>query len=660
MILKKTVEKFLNVNLNVHGISNKRPAEGSWTEWQSVMRTPQDVRGDGLAIICGKISGYLEVIDIDLKNAIEPDESYNKLKQKINNTNPNIIDSLVIVKTPTGGYHWLYRCPEGIEKSLKLAHRYTTEEERIKNPKELKLILFETRGEGSYICTEPTPGYKVVQGRYGAIPNISAEDRDLILSSARFFEEVIEEAEIPTSSLRRTFNIPNDSTETTTWEAYNRKESVSDILSQAGWTLVRENSIREFWLRPGDSTSESSGNVHKEKNRFTAFSSSTDLIPGKAYNPFGLYTMLMGNGNFPQTTRDLLQKGYGVLSQAKKESVIDYADARSKENEDLKNAEEIDISKYLAHYESDFEYLTSVRDDNVSKGLSTGSKLIDKHFLFKKGTFNTCIGHTSVGKTYSTIFLTMLAALKHDWKIVIIGMENSSASLKRQILELYFQKPLNKTTADEFIDGNEWLDNHYTFIMARGGHIRTISDALSLCYKMYDESHYDMLFLDPYSGFDTEQRNGETSHQANTRLCTAMLNFTTKTNVNLILSVHTVTSSRRDKDANGHLKRPFMDSVEGGSVFSNRADACFIFHRLINHEDKLERLTTQFFVEKDRLLEQGGSLTTIDSPIRLELRDYRFFVGGFQDVIYDIKNEGKIDTKDQRNETIKFGEPMPF
>ena len=57
----------------------------------------------------------------------------------------------------------------------------------------------------------------------------------------------------------------------------------------------------------------------------------------------------------------------------------------------------------------------------------------------------------------------MLAALKHDWKIVIIGMENSSASLKRQILELYLQKPLNKTTADEFIDGNEWLDKHYYF-----------------------------------------------------------------------------------------------------------------------------------------------------------------------------------------------------
>ena len=660
MIPKETVAKYLKANLNVHGISKKRPAEGSWTKWQYNMRTPQDIRGDGLAIICGKISGYLEVLDIDLKNSFDPEGLYAKLKQKVNKGNPDLIDSLVIIKTVGGGYHWLYRCPDGIQKSLKLASRNPTKEELKKNDKEGPICLLETRGEGSYIATRPTRGYHVVQGRYGDIPNISSEDRDLILSSSRSFNEIIEKADVPTTNLRNTFNIPKNNNSITTWDAYNDQTSVSDILADAGWTFIKETPEREFWLRPGSTTSESSGNVSKKLNMFTSFSSSTVLIPNKAYNPFGLYTMLFGNGDFPQTSRELCEKGYGVLSQAKKESVIEYADSRNKQNEDLKNPEQIDISKYLCHYESDFEYLTSVRDDNVAKGLSTGSKIIDKHFLFKRGTFSTCIGHTSVGKTYSTIFLTMLAALKHDWKIVIIGMENSSASLKRQILELYFQKPLNRTTADEFIDGNAWLDKHYTFVMARGGHIRTISDALSLCYKMYDENPYDMLFLDPYSGFDTEQVGGETSHQSNTRLCTAMLNFTTKTNVNLILSVHTVTSSRRDKDADGHLKRPFMDSVEGGSVFSNRADSCFIFHRLINHEDRTERLTTQFFVEKDRLLEQGGSLTSINSPIKLELRDYKFYVNGCQDVIYDIKNEGKSDIKKEDNVTMEFDKNIPF
>ena len=139
-----------------------------------------------------------------------------------------------------------------------------------------------------------------------------------------------------------------------------------------------------------------------------------------------------------------------------------------------------------------------------------------------------------------------------------------------------------------------------------------------------------------------------------------MLNFTTKTNVNLMLSVHTVTGSRREKTMDGHLKRPYMDSVEGGSVFSNRADGCYIFHRLINHEDLSERLTTQFFVEKDRLLDQGGSLTSIDSPIRLQLRDYRFYVDGHEDVIYNIQNEGKVKSPEENNLTMKLDVDIPF
>ncbi len=48
-------------------MSNKIPANGSWKRWQSEMQTPQDLKGDGLGIICGAISGHLEVLDIDLK-----------------------------------------------------------------------------------------------------------------------------------------------------------------------------------------------------------------------------------------------------------------------------------------------------------------------------------------------------------------------------------------------------------------------------------------------------------------------------------------------------------------------------------------------------------------------------------------------------------------
>ena len=111
---------------------------------------------------------------------------------------------MLIIKTPSGGYHWFYRCADGVEKNQKLAMRPPTEEEQ--KGRETQLVLLETRGEAGYVASLPTAGYEHIQGSYSKIPSISAEDRDLILSSAREFNEIIEPVKIPTSSLKNSSN----------------------------------------------------------------------------------------------------------------------------------------------------------------------------------------------------------------------------------------------------------------------------------------------------------------------------------------------------------------------------------------------------------------------------------------------------------------------
>ena len=662
MTSKETIKKFIDANLNVIGISNdKTPAEGSWKRWQSEMRTAQDLKGDGVGIICGSISGNtetngLEVIDIDTKYDIT-NTLYDRFKEKINEQDGKLLNKLMIIQTKSGGYHWLYRC-DVIEKSLKLAMRPPTEDER----EDSDLVLIETRGEASYICTWPTKGYKLIQHSFREIPTITPEEREIIFSSAREFNEIIEPIKVPTSVLKNSFNITKSNEGLTPWEDFDKNGmSIPEILLQAGWTFVSEDSQREYYKRPGQSTSKHSGNYLKASGCFKSFSSSTELEPGKAYYPYALYTMLIHNGDWKQSARQVFKDGYGDKTQGKGETNQEYGESRYSKVSDIDTFSDVDIAKYISNYEDDFAYLNSVRDDNVAMGLSTGSKIMDEYFLFKPSTFNIHIGHTSVGKTFSVIFLTLLAALKHKWKIIIMGMENNAGTLKRQIIELYLQKPLNKTTSEEFQRGNKFIDDHYTFIMARGGHIRTISDALKLCYKMLDKEHYDMVFLDPYSGFQTDRIGGETSHEANYRLCGDMLNFTTKTKVNLMLSLHTVTSARREIDeATGNLRAPRISDVEGGALFSNRADSCICWHRLIDHEDKLERMTTQMLVAKDRNLESGGSLNSRNNPIRLQLRDWRFYIDGYEDVVYNIKNAGKVKDPIENVVEIKYDEDIPF
>ena len=650
------LKKYIDQGLNVIGISDKRPAEGTWKEWQSKMREPQNVKGTGLAIICGAVSGNLEVLDIDLKYD-NTGTLYERLKQKINTINSQLINSMLIIKTPSGGYHWFYRCADGVEKNQKLAMRPPTEEEQ--KGRETQLVLLETRGEAGYVASLPTKGYEHIQGSYSKIPSISAEDRDLILSSAREFNEIIEEAIVPTSSLKHTFNITKDSTAKTPWEDYNERASIPEILQDAGWSFVSEDSEREYWKRPGKSSQLHSGNYLKSLNCFKTFSSSTILEPEKAYYPFALYAMLIHNGSFTAAARELRARSYGDQNLDYKESVIEYAENRLLEKPIAEQVHDVDIAEYLADEESDYAYLQSVRNNSVKKGLSTGSTYIDEYLLFKPATYTVAIGHTSVGKSLSILWITMLACLKHDWKCIVIAKENSSADFKEKLAEFYLQKPLQHSTTEEFEEAYNWVSDHYRFVKGRGGKVRTMTDALKLMYSLADEGKYDLAFLDPYSGFDQDKKAGESAHEMDTRFNSELLDFTEKTGISVILSVHTVTSSRREKTEDGLMKRPHLDSGSGGATFSNRPDSVWVIHRIINHEDPTERCTTELYIDKDRNLHMGGRISPIADPIKLQLRNNRFYVHGSEDVIYKIKNAGRSNPE-ENNITIKFDEDLPF
>ena len=68
------------------------------------------------------------------------------------------------------------------------------------------------------------------------------------------------------------------------------------------------------------------------------------------------------------------------------------------------------------------------------------------------------------------------------------------------------------------------------------------------------------------------------------------------------------------------------------------------------------------YVDKDRDLESGGAVTPISSPIRLRLRDYRFFVNNTEDVVYNIKNANKNPDygKNLKLEEVVDEEIIPF
>lgn len=98
---------------------------GTWKEYQGRRSTEEELGRwygpcTGLGLVCGKISGNLELFEFD------DHETYLSFKEVAQATGlGDLVDRLeagYLEQTPGDGIHWLYRCPE-ISGNTPLARR---------------------------------------------------------------------------------------------------------------------------------------------------------------------------------------------------------------------------------------------------------------------------------------------------------------------------------------------------------------------------------------------------------------------------------------------------------------------------------------------------------------------------------------------------------
>jgi hypothetical protein len=317
-IRAKAIEYIQKRGLSVITIlDNKRPALYEWkTLQQKAIENPEDLFTGakvntkfpiyGLGVITGSVNGNLEVIDIDTKNDTKGG-IWKALKEEIENTLPALLGQFLIVQTKSGGYHIYYRS-ETIEGNLKLAN----------NPKGETIL--ETRGEGGYVVAPPTPDYKIVQGDYNSIPDITLEERDTLLSICRSLDQQKKESPLIEQYFTHLPQISNP--EDSPLEAYNKEGAsvVIPLLVSHDWKEVERSGDRVKLKRPGETTAHSSGDFHIGKNLFKVFSTSTVFDSGKGYSPASVFCILECGGDWKLTYQRLLERGYGKPLQGEKVS----------------------------------------------------------------------------------------------------------------------------------------------------------------------------------------------------------------------------------------------------------------------------------------------------------------------------------------------------
>jgi|ERR1035437_105642 hypothetical protein len=268
---------------------DKMPAIPKGSTWKGGWNNLSEYESShGIALICGKTSGNLECIDFD--------NSFGDIKEIFADF-LEIEDIKVITdkydfpiqRTVRGGFHLFYRC-DLVEGNQKLAERLNIEGK--------KGVLIETRGEGGYFCADPTPGYKIMFGDTSKPPVITAEDRIILLSACRSFNEVCNSHKKPEFE---DTDKPGD--------IYNRSsESTGDMrrsLQDTGWIEITEG----IWRRPGKDKGISATLGKAHPGIFYNFSSNGHPFENDhGYTAFQVVGLLKYNGDFKRFAKELYEK----------------------------------------------------------------------------------------------------------------------------------------------------------------------------------------------------------------------------------------------------------------------------------------------------------------------------------------------------------------
>ena len=318
----------------------KRPAI-RWSQYQVQLPTLGEMdewwgngHPFGLALICGGVSGGLEMTEIEGR-ANTPQTFLDVANACDERGIGDVWDTLTgpdgyMEQSPSQGVHFLYRISDHeVPGNTKIAAGTDG------------LCLAETRGEGGYVIVAPTSGvchpsgepWVKAMGDYGQLPAVTWAQRCLLHEAIRAALHQ-DNPELPESP--RAISPPHEAgvvpvhpthppvpqgavrgdvgPVSSPGDQYEAATDWADILEPHGWTLESQRGAERHWTRPGKlrshGASATTGRA-ADRDRLFVFSTSTPFDAEVPYTKFGAYAVLNHDGNFAAAARELVRLGYG-------------------------------------------------------------------------------------------------------------------------------------------------------------------------------------------------------------------------------------------------------------------------------------------------------------------------------------------------------------
>lgn len=493
--------------------------------WQKHNVSPIDdtsvfANTDALGLVMG-FDG-IQTLDIDAKH-FEGDE-YADFCTLVDDNAPGLQQRMVIQHTPSGGFHWIFKC-DVIAGNEKLAKNSRGE------------VTFETRGDGGQIAAWPSKGYRI-DGKITNIQRITPDERNILWSCAKMMTAEIAKPE-PIKNQPNDSVFANDTTldETTPWGAFRAQYSVLDVLTSAGWTIVRENDRMVYVRRPGNTSAETSGVVFKDSGLFFPFTTSTQFEAEKPHDAFQAFVVLAHNGDFQSAIRELRNDGFGQSNEPMGLSDDALFDFDAAEPETLDEMESL-----LRSLEVD----STIDVDEPEKAIELVFGM-DRYIFGTMGNFSLIQGKAKSRKSYFLSALMAGAIAPHDVCGHIRGhlSDRVNIYIDTEMGDWHTSMAKKRIQSMAGFDPRMNYENfkHYKF---RG--LTNNKQRLKLTeYVMRIHDNIGFVVIDGIVDLASKGVNDEEESMA---IASKLLEWTSAKNCHIAVVLH---ENKNDKNAKGHL-----------------------------------------------------------------------------------------------------------
>lgn len=332
----------------VRADGSKRPL-GDWKRAQTERATEEQVRAlfahnpPGVGVICGAISGGLEMLELEGRAVDEG--VLDELVEILTGSGLAELWQRIVTgwleRSPSGGLHLHYRVEGGAPGNTKLANRLAREDELTEAERDLlakhphkRIIrgLIETRGEGGFVVTAPSHGtvhpsgkpYQLLAGGPATMPTITADEHRDLHTVCRMLDTVpADEAPAapspmaPPQDQANSFLFSNggqgEAGGLTPGDDFEQRVDWPEILQPHGWRHLFTSGQTLYWQRPGKDGREPSATTGRamDRNRLFVFTTSTEFKAEKPYTKFGAYALLNHGGDHKAAAGELRRRGFG-------------------------------------------------------------------------------------------------------------------------------------------------------------------------------------------------------------------------------------------------------------------------------------------------------------------------------------------------------------